>query len=311
MHSNSRLQTKMSYDLDENLLTRAALIQAGATFHQANTGTEYALLPPDGNRHGHHLLRLDGDTAKVVGATAHGVDPSRLLNETLDGTGQARADRFFAQLDERTAAVNPAVSEPLRAAGYDVAHTGGGCLAWMRLLDEEGDSYLLITSNEDIDGDPAAPEWVVGRYDGDSWINLEESFTLPDAIRVAGLLPRAVGELVQEVYPDLAAALAANAREAAADIDYRRLVVIEHLALFDNIVEMMKPMAGREVNLSPTVWAALCVALAQSVQAHRALEAAGSTDARDRLQLAEALLREITGAEHVNDVLPPDFKNVN
>jgi hypothetical protein len=47
------------------------------------------------------------------------------------------------------------------------------------------------------------------------------------------------------------------------------------------------------------------------VQAHRALEAAGSTDARDRLQLAEALPREITGAEHVNDVLPPDFKDVN
>jgi hypothetical protein len=56
-----------------------------------------------------------------------------------------------------------------------------------------------------------------------------------------------------ELYPDLAAALAANPPEASAEIDYRSLVVIEHLALFDNVAEMMEPLARRKVNLSPTV----------------------------------------------------------
>lgn len=101
------------------------------------------------------------------------------------------------------------------------------------------------------------------------------------------------------------------ASDELAELDFRSLVVPEHLALFDNVAEMMQVLATRKLVLNPSIWAALCVALAQSVQAHRALDAAGSTEARDRLRLAEALLREITGADHVNDVLPPDFKDVN
>lgn len=99
--------------------------------------------------------------------------------------------------------------------------------------------------------------------------------------------------------------------EDLAAIDFRSLVVPEHLGLFDKVAEMMQVLATRKLVLNPSIWAALCVALAQSVQAHRALDAAGSTEARDRLRLSEALLREITGADHVNDVLPPDFKLVN
>lgn len=200
----------MYHDLDENLLARAALLHAGATVHLGQDGTEYALLPPGGDRQGHYLLRLDGETATVVGATAPGVDPTRMLNGHLDGSYQAHADRFYAWLERRESAVSPGVAEPMRAEGYEVYHTGGGCLAWMRTLDEDGDSYLLITSNDDIAGDPEAQEWGVGRYDGDSWINLEECFTLSEAIRVAALLPAPHGDLVQEVYPNLAAALAAN-----------------------------------------------------------------------------------------------------
>jgi hypothetical protein len=83
-------------------------------------------------------------------------------------------------------------------------------MAWMRALDDTGVSYVLITSHDDVTGDAEAPEWCVGRYDGSSWINLEERFTLAEALRVATLLPAPRGELVQETYPDLAAALAAN-----------------------------------------------------------------------------------------------------
>lgn len=104
---------------------------------------------------------------------------------------------------------------------------------------------------------------------------------------------------------------AAAESPGSAEIDFRTLVVREHLAFFDHVAEMMRVLAGRKLVLAPAIWAALCVALAESVQAHRALDAAGSTEARDRLQLAEALLREITGADHVNDVLPPDYRFVN
>lgn len=200
----------MYKDLDVNLLTRNALLLAGATLHAGDDGTEYALLPPEGERLGHYLLRLDGDAAAVVGATAPGVDPSRLLNGHLDGRVQAHAARFWAWLASRESEVAPAVADQLRPAGYEVYHTGGGCLAWRRPLDEEGDSYLLITAGNDIAGDPMAQEWDVGRYDGDSWINLKASFTLAEAIVAAAALPMPRGELVQEVYADLAAALAAN-----------------------------------------------------------------------------------------------------
>lgn len=53
------------------------------------------------------------------------------------------------------------------------------------------------------------------------------------------------------------------------------------------------------------------MALAESVQAHRILASAGNAAARDRLPLVEALLVEITGADHIDEVLPPDFADLN
>ena len=65
--------------------------------------------------------------------------------------------------------------------------------------------------------------------------------------------------------------------------------------------------AMKNVTLAPPLWAALCVALAESVQAHRILAADGNPLARGRLALVEALLVDITAADHVDEVLPPDF----
>lgn len=199
-------------ELPDELLTRAGLTGAGASFHHAQDGDEYALLRAGPDRLYHHVLKLAGKTAVIVSTSISGGDPTRLLAGHLDGSFQAHADRFFTALDRRIAAIRPAVAIPLGEAGYEVVHTGGGCLAWMRLLAAETDSHILITSDADVDGDPDAAEWIVGRYDENDFVCLDEGFTLAEAIRVADLLPapNPTGHgFVQETFPNLAAALEA------------------------------------------------------------------------------------------------------
>jgi hypothetical protein len=99
--------------------------------------------------------------------------------------------------------------------------------------------------------------------------------------------------------------------ESTGKTPFRALVVPQHLPFFDHVARMLRDSAMKEITLAPPLWAALCVALAESVQAHRILAAEGNSAARDRLPLVEALLVEITGADHVDEVLPPDFADLN
>lgn len=92
---------------------------------------------------------------------------------------------------------------------------------------------------------------------------------------------------------------------------FRDLVVPEHVAFFDFIESQLRGEAMKNVTLAPPLWAALCVALAESVQAHRILAADGNPLARGRLALVEALLVDITAADHVDEVLPPDFGDLH
>jgi hypothetical protein len=111
---------------------------------------------------------------------------------------------FFTWPDAREAAVPVEVSNALREAGYEAIHRGGGCLAWMRRISDQ--EHILITSNNDISGDPDTRSWEIGRYDENGWVNLEESFTLEQAIRCADLLPAPVnanGDSVEKIYPSL------------------------------------------------------------------------------------------------------------
>lgn len=143
----------------------------------------------------------------------------------------AGTERFFEWLAAREADVRPAVSEPLRAAGYVVYHTGGGCLAWFLELSE--DEYLLITWNDSLDGDPEAAEWAVGRYHDDGgWVNLNQSFTLREAIEVAARLPaprRVDGSMIEEVFDTLDEALQAvnlpAVQTASLDVGAGQLIV--------------------------------------------------------------------------------------
>ena len=91
---------------------------------------------------------------------------------------------------------------------------------------------------------------------------------------------------------------------------FRRLVVRQHRPFFDHVEAMLRGDAMKKISLAPPLWAALCVASAESVQAHRILAMQGNAAARDRLPLVEALLVELTGADHVDDVMPPDFADL-
>lgn len=92
----------------------------------------------------------------------------------------------------------------------------------------------------------------------------------------------------------------------AEPIPYRTLVVPEHLPFFDHIAGIMEARPAPSLTISPAIWAALCTALAESVQAHRMLAAAGNGAAAERIALAEALLVEVTDAKSIEDVLPHD-----
>lgn len=98
---------------------------------------------------------------------------------------------------------------------------------------------------------------------------------------------------------------------STAQTSFRALVVPQHLHFFDHVARLVREAAMGTITLAPPLWAALCVALAESVQAHRILASDGNAAARDRLPLVEALLVEITGADHIDDVLPPDFADLN
>lgn len=201
------------FDLHPELMTRAGLTEAGASFHPQEGGAEYALLAPSETRPTHILFRMSGDAAVPVAAAPLAADPQRLLRNHQDGRLETASARYFARLDERIARTRSTVRTPLEAAGYEVVDTGGGCLMWMKLVDRATESVLMINNAVgDIDGDPDQPEWIIGRSQGDDWYNIDRPFTLADAISAADDLPApgwADGRVMEEVFPDLADAVRA------------------------------------------------------------------------------------------------------
>ena len=197
----------------------AAAVRAAVEEWRSSGGWTEHRLPTWGNAVGH--LPLDG-------WFKHGLVPLRLpaaheLRVDRDDTFITRAEAFFerywAARARREAAVSHRVTEPLRDAGYEISDTGGGCLAWFRPLTPDGGDHLLITSNNDIDGDPGKQVWEIGRYSDNGWVSVDESFTLREAIRNAALLPPPSdkpGQL-EGTFPTVAAARAALLGEKVDD----------------------------------------------------------------------------------------------
>jgi hypothetical protein len=208
----------------EDLPTREQLIAGGATLHRSTVDdAEYVLIGPIAVRRGYAVLRFAaGENASVVAESTTEQGAARSLEGYLDGSHREAADRFLRWMADTESAVRAEVADPLHAAGYHVYHTGGHCLAWMRgLSDTDPHSYVLISNENRLDGNSEAAEWTVGRWDGEGWIEIQQTFTLADAMRVAELLPPAVGrdgQPLEETYATLDAALAA-ARGTQAEPD--------------------------------------------------------------------------------------------
>ena len=135
-----------------------------------------------------YLLGADGKVSEYGGA----IDLSsanEVIRRAADGSTQRSLDLLNRHIEHQVAQCSPSVREAATAAGFGVEHTGGGCLAWRR--EGQGGTYLLLTTlDADINGDPNAEQWIVGRYDDDGEGSVAvEKLTLAQAVAAASRLP--------------------------------------------------------------------------------------------------------------------------
>ena len=125
------------------------------------------------------------------------------MDDAATGTGEPAHP-----VDAQALGVREDVRAALAGASFKALDTGDGCLAWCRPSDH--DTHVMISANNDLDGDPAAAEWIVGCY-GDTGGFVEVSgLTLEKAIEGAALLRAPVrpdGSVVEALYPTLEQAL--------------------------------------------------------------------------------------------------------
>lgn len=95
---------------------------------------------------------------------------------------QARSERFWAWLEATKKKQDESEhGKKLIAAGFEIWHTGGGCLAWGKTLEPSGD-YFMITDTEagiDFEG-----EFFAGHYaeDKEEAVDQTETKDLDSAI---------------------------------------------------------------------------------------------------------------------------------
>jgi hypothetical protein len=153
-------------------------------------GKTYALAPDA--RGAVEVFAVSGDVATAFGGGIDREAALRIVEDDASGKAQERAGRFAKWLDTTVESVRDGVSKPMLAAGYEAWHMGGGCMSWGRNL--AGGTHLLVcTQDNRIDGDPEAPEWIVGRYgDEDGFVCLQEPRSLSQALTESERLPRPV-----------------------------------------------------------------------------------------------------------------------
>ena len=84
--------------------------------------------------------------------------------------------KWYAEV-ERTAPTTE-VGKVMTAAGYHIAHTGGGCLVWEKTI---GDLYFWICDEGNDLGDTLTENYLVGAYrDVDDGGEALDSDTMPN-----------------------------------------------------------------------------------------------------------------------------------
>ncbi|NYZ11758.1 hypothetical protein HL658_04290 [Azospirillum sp. RWY-5-1] len=115
-------------------------------------------------------------------------------------TGHAAAPPSAATLDR----VRPPVRRAMEGAGFKAMDTGDGCLAWFRRLNDM--THVMVSANNTLDGDPAAADWIAGRYGDRGGFVEVNGLTLAGALEAAEILrppARVDGSLVEALYPSL------------------------------------------------------------------------------------------------------------
>jgi len=93
-----------------------------------------------------------------------------------------------------TSEFEKACTEILEAAGYQDWHTGGGHMAWSKLISNHSNSDILVITNEDsgLYADPSKPIWSASRRDVDIGyieVGCLKGMPLEEAIRIAEMIP--------------------------------------------------------------------------------------------------------------------------
>ncbi len=95
---------------------------------------------------------------------------------------------IFTWFYEKTEAYKNGPLSFARDAGFELLHTGGGCLALTKDYDDKISARYLITTQDggNIDAGPNDREWVVGLYvdykGGESWTFVSEPVTLQEVL---------------------------------------------------------------------------------------------------------------------------------
>ncbi len=76
----------------------------------------------------------------------------------------------------------------LRSAGFSLDHTGGGCRAYIKALDDK--HYLMVTDRNGCGVDRISPDnWIVGLYDenGEVYMHYADGGSIDAALRAVGV----------------------------------------------------------------------------------------------------------------------------
>lgn len=75
----------------------------------------------------------------------------------------------------------------MKGLGFEIEHTGGGCMAWAKFdRNETGRWSVLVTCDDDLYGSLTEKEWLVGFYGEDNaFIAFDQTRTFNEAIELA------------------------------------------------------------------------------------------------------------------------------
>lgn len=149
--------------------------------------------------------RLGGTTVLFAPGGQHGTVPvdegvaivCRLDNERFEvldtkpsqaaadlAIQEAAADAYTAYMERAPESAATATRDLVARHGFEIWHTGGGCLAWGMALDEGGE--LLLTDDDGgITAEVDAPVWSIGRYDAEGRWVVTGPYTVEMALLIA------------------------------------------------------------------------------------------------------------------------------